>query len=177
MGDGTTRGIERLNRIGRGLGDLKLALGFAQPGAGIRPDAATPGGDEPTHSGELASCRNEGPHQRGAGVSEKQIADHAHVFQNTLGYLDGHVYYQIDNWYEMVKLIPGSAHNQAFFAAMLQPARDGAPRVTPRPGIRGGIILAALGIRLGLLMTRADARSRRFKKTFAARLARYDALG
>ncbi|GAB2465684.1 pyruvate,water dikinase [Conyzicola lurida] len=110
------------------------------------------------------------------GVSEKQIADHAHVFQNTLGYLDGHVYYQIDNWYEMVKLIPGSSHNQSFFAAMLQPARDGAPRVTPKPGLRGGIILAALGIRLGLLMTRADARSRRFKKTFAERLARYDAL-
>ena len=110
------------------------------------------------------------------GVSEKQIADSAHVFQNTLGYLRGHVYYQIDNWYAMVKLIPGSRHNQAFFAAMLQPARHGGPRENARPGIRGAIVLAALGIRLGLLMTRADARSRRFKRLFAERLNRYESL-
>ncbi|MET4582777.1 phosphohistidine swiveling domain-containing protein [Conyzicola nivalis] len=110
------------------------------------------------------------------GVGERQIADSAHVFQNTLGYLHGHVYYQIDNWYEMVKLIPGSRHNQAFFAAMLQPARHGGPRDKAKPGLRGAIVLAALGIRLGLLMTRADARSRRFKRQFAERLNRYDSL-
>ena len=110
------------------------------------------------------------------GVGERQIADSAHVFQNTLGYLHGHVYYQIDNWYEMVKLIPGSRHNQAFFAAMLQPARHGGPRDRAKPGLRGAIVLAALGIRLGLLMTRADARSRRFKRQFAERLNRYDSL-
>ena len=110
------------------------------------------------------------------GVGEKQIADSAHVFQNTLGYLHGHVYYQIDNWYEMVKLIPGSRHNQAFFAAMLQPARHGGPREKAKPSLRGAIVLAALGIRLGLLMTRADARSRRFKRLFAERLNRYESL-
>ena len=110
------------------------------------------------------------------GVGEKQIAERAHVFQNTLGYLRGHVYYQIDNWYEMVKLIPGSRHNQAFFAAMLQPARTGGPREKAKPGIRGAIVLAALGVRLALLMTRADARSRRFARVFAERLGRYQAL-
>jgi len=110
------------------------------------------------------------------GVGEKRIADHAHVFANILGYLEGHVYYQIDNWYEMVKLIPGSSHNQAFFAAMLQPARHGGPREKSRPGLAGSIVLAGLGIRLAFLLSRADARSRRFKATFAERLARYEAL-
>jgi phosphohistidine swiveling domain-containing protein len=110
------------------------------------------------------------------GVSEREITDHAHVFANILGYLDGHVYYQIDNWYEMVKLIPGSGHNQAFFAAMLQPARHGGPRTTSRPSLAGSIVLAGLGIRLAVLLSRADARSRRFKRVFAQRLGRYEAL-
>jgi phosphohistidine swiveling domain-containing protein len=110
------------------------------------------------------------------GVGEERIAENAHVFQNTLGYLRGHVYYQIDNWYEMVKLIPGSRHNQAFFAAMLQPARHGGARVTARPGIRGGIVLGLLGVRLALLLSRADARSRRFTRVFAERLHRYGNL-
>lgn len=110
------------------------------------------------------------------GVGEKRIAEHAHVFANILGYLDGHVYYQIDNWYEMVRLIPGSRHNQAFFAAMLQPARHGGPRERSRPGPAGSIVLAGLGIRLAVLLGRADARSRRFTRVFAERLGRYEAL-
>ncbi len=41
------------------------------------------------------------------GASKKLILRNDHVFKNMLGYLGGRVYYNLTNWYQMFRLIPG----------------------------------------------------------------------
>lgn len=109
------------------------------------------------------------------GVRQRTLERKKSVFGNTLGYLDGHVFYQIDNWFEMVRLIPGPRSNQRFFEAMLQPARGGAaPRA--RLGLGGALGMAPLVGRLGWLMLRSNALSKRFSRRFTERLRRFERL-
>ncbi len=55
------------------------------------------------------------------GVRSRTIRQHRGVLENMLGYLYGHVYYNIDNWYRFLQLLPFYRQNQAFFQNMLQP--------------------------------------------------------
>ncbi len=41
------------------------------------------------------------------GVSKKRIRRNDHVFKNMLGFLGGRVYYNLTNWYQMFRLVPG----------------------------------------------------------------------
>jgi len=41
------------------------------------------------------------------GVSKKLVRENDHVFGNMLGYLGGRVYYNLTNWYQMFRLVPG----------------------------------------------------------------------
>lgn len=53
------------------------------------------------------------------GVPRQQIADHDIVFENMLGYIQGHVYYNLLNWYRALALFPGFALNRAFMENMM----------------------------------------------------------
>lgn len=55
------------------------------------------------------------------GVDERIIEANKTVFENMLGYVQGEVFYNIDNWYELVKLLPGYKYNKGFFENMLSP--------------------------------------------------------
>ncbi len=57
------------------------------------------------------------------GISEKTIIAQENILNNLLGYIKGHVYYQIDNWYKMIKVFPGYKYNRDFFEAMLVPQK------------------------------------------------------
>lgn len=46
------------------------------------------------------------------------------VFDNMLGYIDGRVYYNIANWYNFLKILPGYKYNKEFFEAMLVPKKN-----------------------------------------------------
>ena len=87
------------------------------------------------------------------GVSRATLEKKHNVFQNTLGYLSGRVYYQIDNWYEMVKLLPGPNRNQEFFQAMLQPSRTPGVETRQKLGFTGGLAMTPLVARMGWLET------------------------
>lgn len=113
---------------------------------------------------------------RKLGVNQKVLDAKQQVFRNTLGYLGGHVYYQIDNWYEMVRLIPGPSSNQAFFSAMLQPQRTPGDAPRRRLGLRGAITMAPLVGRLGFLLLRSNSMSHGFRRTFQKRLKRFEAV-
>ena len=113
---------------------------------------------------------------RKLGVGQKVLDAKQQVFRNTLGYLGGHVYYQIDNWYEMVRLIPGPSSNQAFFSAMLQPQRTPGDAPKRRLGLRGALTMAPLVGRLGLLLVRSNSMSRGFGRTFQRRLSRFESV-
>lgn len=52
-------------------------------------------------------------------VPERKIATNAHTFQNMLGLIRGHVYYNLLNWYRVLALLPGFTFNQRFMEEMM----------------------------------------------------------
>ncbi len=53
------------------------------------------------------------------GVSEKVIKENEHVFKNTLGLLQGRVYYNLKSWYHMLAMLPGYSINARFMEKMM----------------------------------------------------------
>ena len=107
------------------------------------------------------------------GISQKTLDAYKPVFNNMLGYLDGHIYYRISNWYEVVKLIPGK-RNQLYFEAMLNPVKKQAAVPAKRVILDANSIIAML--RFGWLLIRSEAYSRKFKRLIAKKLAYYQSL-
>ena len=58
------------------------------------------------------------------GVDETTIENNQAIFENMLGYVQGEVFYNINNWYELVKLLPGYSYNKGFFENMLGPVAE-----------------------------------------------------
>lgn len=57
------------------------------------------------------------------GVSSKKLINQQQMLDNMLGYINGHIYYNIQNWYEMLRLLPFFRINKGFFENMLKPAK------------------------------------------------------
>lgn len=53
------------------------------------------------------------------GVGEKRIAEKHNLFRNMLGSINGHVYYNLLNWYEWLTLFPGFTLNRRFMEQMM----------------------------------------------------------
>lgn len=53
------------------------------------------------------------------GVDATTIAAHEHVFKNTLGFINGRVYYNLKSWYQMLALVPGYSINKDFMENMM----------------------------------------------------------
>ncbi len=52
-------------------------------------------------------------------VSEQKIKDAEIILQNLLGYLDGKIYYNINNWFRLYSLLPGYSFTSQAFAQMI----------------------------------------------------------
>ncbi|MEN9714237.1 MAG: hypothetical protein RLZZ164_901 [Actinomycetota bacterium] len=93
------------------------------------------------------------------GASAKAAEREQHTFDNMVGYLNGHVYYRITNWYEAIKLMPGRS-NQEAFEAMLNPVKKrGAATEKRRTDVRS----AVTAIRFVWLLSQSEWLSRKFK--------------
>jgi pyruvate,water dikinase len=88
-----------------------------------------------------------------------------------LGYLDGHVYYRITNWYEGIKLVPGR-RNQEYFEAMLNPVKKRGEAAKSRMDLKSIIAIT----RFLILILRSEGISKRFSKRIAKKIAFYDAI-
>lgn len=53
------------------------------------------------------------------GVSQSTINQHAEVFSNTLGLINGRVYYNLKTWYHMLAMLPGYSINARFMEKMM----------------------------------------------------------
>ncbi|MBQ2263718.1 MAG: hypothetical protein II336_20440 [Loktanella sp.] len=53
------------------------------------------------------------------GVSEATISENAAIFGNMLGRVDGHVYYNLVNWYRALAHLPGFSLNRAYMETMM----------------------------------------------------------
>lgn len=57
------------------------------------------------------------------GKSESELLEKTDVFENMLGYIQGRVYYNINNWYKLISFLPGYKYNKEFFEVMLMPVK------------------------------------------------------
>lgn len=62
-------------------------------------------------------------------VRTSTINERRSVLQNMLGYIEGRVFYRIDNWYVFLTFLPGYRFNREFFETMLDPAQKKKDRV------------------------------------------------
>lgn len=53
------------------------------------------------------------------GISPAIVRENQTVYRNMLGLFDGQVYYNLPNWYRLVKQFPGYAYNKAFMESMM----------------------------------------------------------
>ncbi|HRI00578.1 MAG TPA: PEP/pyruvate-binding domain-containing protein [Saprospiraceae bacterium] len=53
------------------------------------------------------------------GVDEKTIKQNERVFANTLGFMNGYVFYNLKNWYHMLAMLPGYSINARFMEKMM----------------------------------------------------------
>lgn len=110
------------------------------------------------------------------GMSERKLKKNEWIFNNALGYINGRVYYRIENWYELVSLIPG-LKNQDFFEAMLKPVKKKGPAkksFSLRTLLKPSLII--LSLRFGWLLVRSRAYSKSFSKHFMRKYKQYGQL-
>jgi len=53
------------------------------------------------------------------GIPRKKIEENEEVYQNMLGLFKGQVYYNLPNWYRLVKQFPGYNYNKSFMESMM----------------------------------------------------------
>ncbi|NLX27294.1 MAG: phosphoenolpyruvate synthase [Lentisphaerae bacterium] len=53
------------------------------------------------------------------GIPRKTIEENQTIYRNMLGLFEGQVYYNLPNWYRLVKQFPGYAYNKAFMESMM----------------------------------------------------------
>jgi rifampicin phosphotransferase len=53
------------------------------------------------------------------GLSPSLISKNEHVFKNTLGFINGRVYYNLKTWYHMLAMLPGYSVNARFMETMM----------------------------------------------------------
>jgi len=53
------------------------------------------------------------------GISPKVVQEHHDAFDNMLGLFHGRVYYNLKNWYRLVRMFPGYHYNRRFMESMM----------------------------------------------------------
>ncbi len=99
------------------------------------------------------------------GVSAQAIAHRKPAFDNLLGYVDQHVYYNLLNWYRILALLPGFDINRRFMEQMMGVSaalpEELANRLAPKAG---GV---AAWLRVGFCLVRLGVQAIRLPRTIA----------
>ncbi len=53
------------------------------------------------------------------GIPEKKVKESRHVFENMLGLIRGRVFYNLQNWYRLIRLFPGFQYNASAMESMM----------------------------------------------------------
>ena len=73
------------------------------------------------------------------GIDARTVRANREVFENMLGLFRGQVYYNLFNWYRLVRLFPGFNYNKSFMESMMgvrEPARADAAPPAAASGLR-----------------------------------------
>ncbi len=93
------------------------------------------------------------------GIPRAMIVANQNVYRNMLGLFKGQVYYNLPNWYRLVRQFPGYAYNKAFMESMMGVKETVAPDDEPPPPGQGW---RRYGIELPKLVWLATRMLRRF---------------
>lgn len=111
------------------------------------------------------------------GVARRVVENHEAIFGSMLGFASGRVYYNLTNWYQMFRLVPGTRPYIPVWEQMLGlPASSDTSRTVPLgerirripPLLRGVGSLAWHFAAVGFLLRRVRARFERTQKAFRA---------
>jgi phosphohistidine swiveling domain-containing protein len=73
------------------------------------------------------------------GIDARTVRANQEVFENMLGLFRGQVYYNLFNWYRLVRLFPGFNYNKSFMESMMgvrEPSRADAAPPAPASGLQ-----------------------------------------
>ena len=109
------------------------------------------------------------------GVSEKTIEGHSDLFDNLLGRIDGRVFYNLNNWYRALTLLPGFSLNRSYMETMMgvsQPMPEQVIQALAPPPATGFAKVPIYGrlLWIGLQLFLQALRLPRTRRGFYARL-------
>jgi rifampicin phosphotransferase len=107
------------------------------------------------------------------GISQEVIREHEQVFVNMLGLFRGQVFYNLLNWYALVRLFPGYEQNRAFMEQMMgvrEAVTDAAP---PRAN---KLALVPVALRMLRNFARIDKHVAEFETNFKTHYARWSRI-
>jgi phosphohistidine swiveling domain-containing protein len=101
------------------------------------------------------------------GIPDEVVHENRHVFDNMLGLVQGHVYYNLLNWYAAVRLFPGYEHNRVFMESMMG-VKESASDEAPGSGSRSPLVwlLARTLFNFMRIRSLADGFQRNFKRHY-----------
>jgi rifampicin phosphotransferase len=108
------------------------------------------------------------------GIPPDVIRAHQPVFDNMLGLFRGQVFYNLLNWYALVRLFPGYEQNRAFMEQMMG-VREG---LSGEPGSQPGGRLALVPVAARMLrhFSRIDKHVAEFESNFREHYARWSRI-
>jgi pyruvate,water dikinase len=110
------------------------------------------------------------------GIPQETIRAHQPVFENMLGLFRGQVFYNLLNWYALVRLFPGYEQNRAFMEQMMgvREALTGAPG--SQPGKSSRLALVPIAFRMLRNFARIDKHVAEFEANFKAHHDRWSRI-
>ncbi len=120
---------------------------------------------------------------RTLGLPERAVDEVDEWAPHLLGYFHGHVYYNLHNWYRLVRLAPFYRNGRKSLELTLG-VRESLPDdiaeslvpYTPEPGIRGWLATARTRTVFAWRILRREALVRRFLADFQSGFSRYDGV-
>ena len=115
------------------------------------------------------------------GISDEVVDEHKYVFENMLGLFRGQVFYNLLNWYALVRLFPGYEQNRKFMESMMgvrEGVAAGSQPAEPDGGLRARRYTALLPIVLRLLrnFARIDKLTAGFEANFKLHYDRWSRM-
>ena len=113
------------------------------------------------------------------GISPRTVHAHRSTFENMLGLFRGRVYYNLKNWYRLVRLFPGYQYNSAFMETMMGLKE---PIVLDEERPKAGLLrrwfvdlpaLVVLALRICWKLTRIESIVRKFEEHFDSHYERW----
>lgn len=107
------------------------------------------------------------------GIPAETIRAHQRVFENMLGLFRGQVFYNLLNWYALVKLFPGYEQNRAFMESMMGVRESVSGDAPPRAS---KLALLPIAWRMMRNFARIDAHVAEFEANFRKHYDRWSRI-